>query len=860
MLDLTGRIIDQRYRLDIFVGNGSLGGVYQAFDLKLSRPVAFTHLFAPLMARPGFANRLANQLRLLVQLNHPFMAALYTFNLDGDIPYLVVEWATPPLTIRPVEGNDLPKLLEQMAQLAEALEHAHQRGVYHGRLHPGNIRHKVAIRPGQTMAPLVLTSLGLSQLIDQEQLSADLRPYQAPEQAKGQPFDGRADIFALGVVLYQLLTGQLPADPPQPASQLRPGLPPALDQLLQTALASQPANRFHTAGEMAAALRAISLKADEVAAPVVGPSAGGLADELTVNQRANAPRRYLLNKTSLTIGSAGDNDVVLEGLTPRHFRLERGPAGWRITDLGQQQAARLGDSRLLPGLTESWPAATPLTIASYRLVWQPTAQAPPSAPTPANPSKAPSRPDVSLPTRPAALVAATITPGFIRLAPFERADVQLTLTNLQPTVTHCQLSLEGIPAGWVTFSTSRLQLLPESQALVLVAVQPLIDSQFPAGTYPVQVLAVGQSLATFRLQLAPLVRVRAECHPAQLRNRGQANLTISNEGNVETSCQIEAKDEADVLAFGGRPDSLTLRPGQTETIPLQIGPRRGRPLLGNVQQLRYSLGVVPAGAETAPEPLTGTLELRPYIPLWLVTLLLPVTMICCLVVAFLSTQLYNRAVAQAATATAMIALTPSPGPPATATPPPPPQSCAAIKAANPTAEDGDYTIYPAGNVAQPLPIYCHNLADTPLEYLSLPTSDETANYALTRADDSNYLGRDVLTIYHKIRLDPATLIVDLTDTTFATSTGSINDGQITNTPYGTAAGCRGSLALGAANINLTGTPLTITPDQSFALQGDSPIGQPVDIQANGQIINLVGGGRCGYLAPDGDLQLVYLFN
>lgn len=852
MLDLTGRIIDQRYRLDVFVGNGSLGGVYQAFDLKLSRPVAFTHLFADLMARPGFANRLAGQLRLLVQLNHPFIATLHTFNLDGDTPYVVVEWATPALALRPVAGNDLPKLFEQMAQLAEALAHAHQRAVYHGRLHPGNIRHKVAIRPGQGMAPLILTSLGLSQLLDQEQLAADLRPYQAPEQVKGQPFDGRADIFALGVVLYQLLTGQLPADPPQPASQLRPGLPPALDQLLQTALAPAPANRFQTAGEMAAGLRAISLKADQVAAPVVGPAAG-LADELTVNHRANGPRRYPLNKTSLTIGSAPDNDLVLEGLTPRHFRLERGPAGWRITDLGQQQAARLGDSRLLPGLTESWPAATPLTIAPYRLVWQPAAaQAPLSAPTPASPTKTP--------PRPAALVAAAITPGFIRLAPFERADIQLTLTNLQPTVTHCQLSLEGIPAGWVTFSTSRLQLLPESQALILLAVQPQIDSQFPAGTYLVQVWAVGQALATFRLQLAPLVRVRAECHPSQLRNRGQANLTIYNEGNVETSCHIEAKDEANVLAFDGRPDSLSLRPGQTETISLQIGPRRGRPLLGNVQQLRYSLGVVPAGAETAPEPLTGSLELRPYIPLWLVTLLLPVTMICCLVVAFLSTQLYNRAVAQAATATAMIALTPSPGPPATATPPPPPQSCADIKAANPTAEDGDYTIYPAGNAAQPLPIYCHNLADTPLEYLSLPTSDETANYALTRADDSNYLGRDVLTIYQKIRLDPATLIVDLTDTTFATSTGSINDGQIHNTPYGTAAGCRGSLALGAANINLTGTPLTIAPDQPFALQGDSPVGQPIDIQANGQIINLVGGGRCGYLAPDGDLQLVYLFN
>lgn len=850
MSELTGRTIDQRYRLDVFVGNGSLGGVYQAFDLKLSRPVAFTHLLPTLMSRPGFANRLAGQLRQLVQLNHLHLATLYTFNLDGDVPYVVVEWATPPLTIRPVEANEFAKLFEQMAQLAEALAYAHKQGVYHGRIHPANIRHKVALRPGQSLAPLVLTSLGLSQLLDQETLPADLLPYQAPEQAKGQPFDGRADIFGLGVVLYQLLTGQLPASPPQTASQLRPGLPPALDQLLQTALAPSAANRFQTATEMAAALRAISLKAEEVAAPVSGPSLTN-PDELIVTQRANGPRRYPLNKASLTIGSADDNDVVLDRLTPHHFRMERSPAGWRITDLGQQQAARLGDSRLLAGLSESWPAATPLTIPPYRLLWQLAAPPPSPAPTPTSPA--------NVPARPAALVAATISPGLVRLAPFERADLQLTLTNLQPTVTHCPLTLEGVPAGWVTFSTTHLQLLPENQAIVLLAVHPLIDSQFPAGLYSVQILGAGQLLATFRLQLAPLARLRTECHPAQLRNRGQANLTIYNEGNVETTCQIVAKDEDNLLAFAGRPDNLTLRPGQNETIPLQIGPRRGRPLLGNVQQLRYSLEIVPAGGAPPPEPLNGTLELRPYIPLWLVTLLLPVTMICCLVAVFLSTQLYNRALAQAATATAIAALTPSPGPPNTPTPLPPPQNCADLKRANPSAEDDDYTIYPTGNVAQPLPIYCYNMADTPLEYLSLPNSDETANYALTRADDSNYLGHDVLTIYHKIRLDPASLIVDTNDITFATSSGSINDGQIQSTPYGMAAGCRGSLALGAANINLTGTPLTVAGNQPFALQGDSPVGQPLDIQANGQIINLIGGGRCGYLAPDGDLQLVYLF-
>ncbi|MBN1138299.1 MAG: tandem-95 repeat protein [Anaerolineae bacterium] len=182
-----------------------------------------------------------------------------------------------------------------------------------------------------------------------------------------------------------------------------------------------------------------------------------------------------------------------------------------------------------------------------------------------------------------------------------------------------------------------------------------------------------------------------------------------------------------------------------------------------------------------------------------------------------------------------------------------PASCRDIRAADPTAEDGEYTIYPQGKV---FAVYCHDMAGTPSEYLSLVNTGETSNFAQYTAGGSSP-GTNVRTTYDRVRIDPYTLLVDIGDQTFAHSMGSLTHGTIvvTSMPYGVAADCLdwGSDD-GVANIDLRGTPFAVS--EPFLLGGYEAAGQAV-FNASSQVVDLVGGGYCGWIQPDPYLSAPY---
>ena len=209
---------------------------------------------------------------------------------------------------------------------------------------------------------------------------------------------------------------------------------------------------------------------------------------------------------------------------------------------------------------------------------------------------------------------------------------------------------------------------------------------------------------------------------------------------------------------------------------------------------------------------------------------------------------------------------PAPTPFATITPSPvpPPNSCTMLKQQVPTAEDGPHTIYLNGQAA--VTLYCHDMANTPRDYLSLPNSANGGNFSLI-----SYPEGAIITQYEKVRLNPSSLFIDPTDMTFAApaeflagytpiSTELLGSYAVTASDFGVATGCNRNqedAPLGRANIDLTGTPFVISPDINFITIGGEVQEASSIMSEDGKIVNLAVNGRCGIIQPAGPIQLEY---
>lgn len=175
-----------------------------------------------------------------------------------------------------------------------------------------------------------------------------------------------------------------------------------------------------------------------------------------------------------------------------------------------------------------------------------------------------------------------------------------------------------------------------------------------------------------------------------------------------------------------------------------------------------------------------------------------------------------------------------------------PSSCAAIAAARPDATDGAYTLYVGGDSAQPWTAWCQDMATTPVEYLTLDTRDGAANFAAYAADSSSNAG--VRTVYARVRIDPVTLLVDVSDQRFATSSGRLESSgtQVTSMPYGVAMSCTYGVS-GLGSVDLSGTAFRVAAD-AFVVGGYNATGQ-ASYSADARAVELQGGGYCGWIAP-----------
>ncbi len=282
----TGTTVAMRYTIIEPLGSGGMATVYRARHLTLRREVALKVL-APQVTGP-LAARFDREARNAARLDHPGCVRVFDYGtaVDGS-RFLAMDLLTGPTLREEIDRGDafpVGRALWIAGELLKALGHAHERGVLHRDVKPENVMFS-------DRNDVVLIDFGLSQLDDDAPLTAlgtciGSPSYLSPERLLGRPYDERADLYAVGIILYELLAGRRPflgAGPlevavhqidsePPPLSRLRPDIPRSLAALVHRALAKEPADRFASAGEMLAALELAHRRATALAAAVSPPS------------------------------------------------------------------------------------------------------------------------------------------------------------------------------------------------------------------------------------------------------------------------------------------------------------------------------------------------------------------------------------------------------------------------------------------------------------------------------------------------------------------------------------------------------------------------------------------------------------
>jgi ligand-binding sensor domain-containing protein/tRNA A-37 threonylcarbamoyl transferase component Bud32 len=301
--EAMGNLVGQNlgpYRILEQVGAGGMATVYKAYHAAMDRYVAIKVLPEHLARDPNFHARFQREARTIARLEHRSILPVHDAGEDNGVPYMVMRYTNSgDLGALIARGQlTVERAVVLIGQVADALAYAHRQGVIHRDVKPGNV---LISSDGDAL----LTDFGIAKIYeDNLQLTSEgalvgTPAYMAPEQIQGKPVDARTDIYALGVVLYQALTGEVPFvaetplavalmhvhNPLRPPRELNPHIPDSLERVMLRAMAKDPADRFQTADEMAAALR--SALAELRSQPPLAPPA---ADPRAVTQLPAAPR------------------------------------------------------------------------------------------------------------------------------------------------------------------------------------------------------------------------------------------------------------------------------------------------------------------------------------------------------------------------------------------------------------------------------------------------------------------------------------------------------------------------------------------------------------------------------------------
>jgi eukaryotic-like serine/threonine-protein kinase len=282
-MTLVGQVFSNRYRIEREIAHGGMAEVYLARDQSLDRLVALKALFPEFAREPSFVERFRREAQAAANLNHPNIVAIYDWGQESGTYFIVMEY---------VEGRSLRDLINSegaldpahaadiTAEIASALAFAHRSGVVHRDVKPGNVL--LTTSGTVKVTDFGIARAGTSDGLTQTGSVMGTATYFSPEQAQGLAVDGRSDVYSVGVVLYELVCGVAPftaespvsvaykhvREEPIPPSQRNPAVPPALEQIIMSALAKDPEHRYQSADDLRADLLRFRRGRPLAAAPV----------------------------------------------------------------------------------------------------------------------------------------------------------------------------------------------------------------------------------------------------------------------------------------------------------------------------------------------------------------------------------------------------------------------------------------------------------------------------------------------------------------------------------------------------------------------------------------------------------------
>lgn len=366
---LVGQVIDARYRIDVLVARGGMASVYRAHDLRLDRTVAVKVMNRSLAEDPSFVTRFKREAQAAARLSHPNLVSVFDQGDHDGLVWLAMDYVQGH-TLRQVIDIHAPldpdRALGVTEQILEGLSAAHAAGFVHRDVKPENVLMT-------TEGVMRLVDFGLTRALTEDSLSRETKgvvlgtvAYMAPEQVEVARTDERSDIYATGVVLFEMLTGTPPftgssplavayrhvhEDVPAP-STVTPGIPPDVDELVLRATAKEPSQRYLDAQAFLAAVRAADL---DTSTPAVADAG---QHEMSSSRPHSAEDDPLTNAT-VAVGAPANSTMVAAQaasdtsvIAPAGTLVARAPKAYNRTweDIAGPDGTKVADGALGPGV------------------------------------------------------------------------------------------------------------------------------------------------------------------------------------------------------------------------------------------------------------------------------------------------------------------------------------------------------------------------------------------------------------------------------------------------------------------------------------------------------------------------------